>query len=276
MAQSGARLVEVGTTNKTYLRDYAAAITEETALLMRVHTSNFRITGFTHETGIEELVALGRERGLPMLDDLGSGSLLDTTAFGLMPEPTVQASIQAGADLVCFSGDKLLGGPQAGIIVGRADLVERIKRFPMTRALRVDKTTLAGLQATLLSYLRGTATQEIPVWRMISMPATELRERAQTWADHLGASGVVAQVVPAESAVGGGSLPGETLPGYALAIVIDSPDTLAAQLRASDPPVIARIDNDQLLLDPRTVLPEQDQQLLYILTTVISGQTGGE
>jgi len=276
MAQSGARLVEVGTTNKTYLRDYAAAITEETALLMRVHTSNFRITGFTHETGIEELVALGRERGLPVLDDLGSGSLLDTTAFGLMPEPTVQASIQAGADLVCFSGDKLLGGPQAGIIVGRADLVERIKRFPMTRALRVDKTTLAGLQATLLSYLRGTATQEIPVWRMISMPATELRERAQTWADHLGASGVVAQVVPAESAVGGGSLPGETLPGYALAIVIDSPDTLAAQLRASDPPVIARIDNDQLLLDPRTVLPEQDQQLLYILTTVISGQTGGE
>ncbi|MFQ5340017.1 MAG: L-seryl-tRNA(Sec) selenium transferase [Anaerolineae bacterium] len=293
MAQSGARLVEVGTTNKTYLRDYAAAITEETALLMRVHTSNFRVTGFTHETSIEELVALGQERGVPVLDDLGSGSLLDTTAFGLMPEPTVQASIQAcpeappevppelvegldegpgrraGADLVCFSGDKLLGGPQAGIIVGRAELVERIKRFPMTRALRVDKTTLAGLQATLLSYLRGVATQEIPVWRMISASAEALRERAQAWADHLGAAGAVVKVVPAESTVGGGSLPGETLSGYALAVVVDSPDSLSASLRASDPPVIARIENDQVLLDPRTVLPEQDEQLLHIVAAAI-------
>ncbi len=276
MAQSGARLVEVGTTNKTYLRDYAAAITEETALLMRVHTSNFRITGFTHETSIEELVALGRERGLPVVDDLGSGSLLDTTVYGLMPEPTVQASIQAGADLVCFSGDKLLGGPQAGIIVGRADLVDRIKHFPMTRALRVDKTTLAGLQATLLSYLRGTATEEIPVWRMISAPAEQLRKRAQAWADHLQVTGANVEVVPAASTVGGGSLPGETLPGHALAITVDSPDRLAAELRASDPPVIARIEKDRLLLDPRTVLPEQDQQLLHILATAISGQTGSK
>ena len=160
MAQSGARLVEVGTTNKTYLHDYANAITEETAMLMRVHSSNFRVTGFTHETSVEELVGLGHERGLPMLDDLGSGSLLETTLYGLMPEPTVQASIKAGADLVCFSGDKLLGGPQAGVIVGKAELVEHIKRFPMTRALRVDKTTLAGLQATLLSYARSRATEE--------------------------------------------------------------------------------------------------------------------
>jgi len=272
MAQSGARLVEVGTTNKTYLRDYAAAITEETALLMRVHTSNFRVTGFTHETGIEELVALSRERGLPALDDLGSGSLLDTTPFGLMPEPTVQASIEAGADLVCFSGDKLLGGPQAGIIVGRAELVERIKRFPMTRALRVDKTTLAGLQATLLSYLRGVATEEIPVWRMISASAEALRERAQAWADRLGAAGAVARVVPAESTVGGGSLPGETLSGYALAVVVDSPDSLSARLRTSNPPVIARIENDQVLLDPRTVLPEQDEQLLHVVAAAISEQ----
>ncbi len=276
MVQSGARLVEVGTTNKTYLRDYAAAITEETALLMRVHTSNFRITGFTHETSIEELVALGRERGLPVVDDLGSGSLLDTTVYGLMPEPTVQASIQAGADLVCFSGDKLLGGPQAGIIVGRADLVDRIKHFPMTRALRVDKTTLAGLQATLLSYLRGTATEEIPVWRMISAPAEQLRKRAQAWADHLQVTEANVEVVPAASTVGGGSLPGETLPGHALAITVDSPDRLAAELRACDPPVIARIEKDRLLLDPRTVLPEQDQQLLHILATAISGQTGSK
>lgn len=268
MAQSGARLVEVGTTNKTYLRDYAAAITEETALLMRVHTSNFRITGFTHETSIQELVALGRERGLPVLDDLGSGSLLDTTTYGLASEPTVQASVQAGADLVCFSGDKLLGGPQAGIIVGKAELIERIKRFPMTRALRVDKTTLAGLQATLLSYLRGTATGEIPVWRMIATPAAELERRAGRWATQLQQAGIHAEVEPAESTVGGGALPGETLPTYVLTLAVDSPDTLAAQLRASDPPVVARIENDRLLLDPRTVLPEQDQQLLHTLTEI--------
>lgn len=269
MAQSGARLVEVGTTNKTYLRDYAAAITEETAMLMRVHTSNFRITGFTHATSLEELVALGRERGIPVLDDLGSGSLLDTTAFGLMPEPTVQASIQVGADLVCFSGDKLLGGPQAGIIVGKAELIERIKRFPMTRALRVDKTTLAGLQATLLSYLRGTATEEIPVWRMISAPAADLRRRAQAWADQLRGLDVSVKVQPAESTVGGGSLPGETLPTYVLAIAVESPDSLAAALRASEPPVITCIEKEQVLLDPRTVLPEQDRQLLRILTHVL-------
>lgn len=270
MAQSGARLVEVGTTNKTYLHDYANAITEETAMLMRVHSSNFRVTGFTHETSVEELVGLGHERGLPMLDDLGSGSLLETTLYGLMPEPTVQASIKAGADLVCFSGDKLLGGPQAGVIVGKAELVEHIKRFPMTRALRVDKTTLAGLQATLLSYARSRATEEIPVWRMISTPPAELQERAQAWADHLRSHSVSAKVEPAQSTVGGGSLPGETLPTYALAVAVDSPDALAETLRASDPPVIGRIENDQLLLDPRTVLPEQDQQLLDILTEAIS------
>lgn len=272
MAQSGARLVEVGTTNKTYLRDYAAAITEETALLMRVHTSNYRITGFTHAATIRELVTLGRERGLSVVDDLGSGSLLDTSAYGLLPEPTVQTSIEAGADLVCFSGDKLLGGPQAGLVVGRADLVERIKRFPMTRALRVDKTTLAGLQATLLSYIRDAATEEIPIWRMIVTPAAELQERAQAWADQLQVRGVMARVEPVESTVGGGSLPGETLPSFALAIAVDSPDTLAAHLRASDPPVIARIENDQLLLDPRTVLPEQDRQLQQVLNVAISDQ----
>lgn len=273
MAQSGARLVEVGTTNKTYLRDYAAAITEETALLMRVHSSNFRITGFTHEANIKALATLGRERGLPVLDDLGSGSLLDTTPYGLMPEPTVQASIEAGADLVCFSGDKLLGGPQAGLIVGQAELIARIKRFPMTRALRVDKTTLAGLQATLSSYARGKATKEIPIWRMISTPVSELKERAQAWANQSQTTGATVEVRPAESTVGGGSLPGETLPSCVLAITVDSPDTLAAELRTSDPPVIARIENDQLLLDPRTVLPEQDQPLLDILTTALKRGT---
>jgi L-seryl-tRNA(Ser) seleniumtransferase len=269
MAQSGARLVEVGTTNKTYIEDYARAITENTALLMRVHTSNYRIVGFTHQPTLEELVALGHEHGLPVLDDLGSGSLLDTTAFGLGPEPTVQASIQAGADLVCFSGDKLLGGPQAGIIVGRAELVERIKRFPMTRALRVDKTTLAGLQATLLAYLRGTATREIPVWRMIATPVEALAERAQAWAAALQSRGIPAEVVDGESTVGGGSLPGETLPTRLLALSVPSPDTVAARLRASEPPVVARIERDRLLLDPRTVLPEQDEDLLTALASAI-------
>jgi L-seryl-tRNA(Ser) seleniumtransferase len=258
-------MVEVGTTNKTYLRDYAAAITEETALLMRVHASNYRITGFTHETTIEELVALGREQDIPVLDDLGSGTLLDTTAYGLRAEPMVQASIQAGVDLVCFSGDKLLGGPQAGIIVGRAELIERIKQFPMTRALRVDKITLAGLQATLLSYVRGTATQDIPVWRMIATPASELEKRARAWARQLRAAGVTTEVGAAESTVGGGSLPDETLPGYALAIRVESPDALAAKLHQSDPPLISRIEHDRLILDPRTVLPEQDQPLLNSL-----------
>lgn len=270
MAQSGARLVEVGTTNKTYIEDYARAITENTALLMRVHTSNFRIVGFTHQASLEELVALGHEHGLPVLDDLGSGSLLDTTAFGLAPEPMVQASIQAGADLVCFSGDKLLGGPQAGIIVGRAELVERIKRFPLTRALRVDKVTLAGLQATLLAYLRGTATEEIPVWRMIAAPVEALEQRARAWAETLGAHGIPAEVVEGHSAVGGGSLPGETLPTRLLALSVASPNALAARLRAADPPVIARIERERLLLDPRTVLPEQDEPLIEELIAAFS------
>lgn len=266
MAQSGARLVEVGTTNKTYIEDYARAITENTALLMRVHTSNYRIVGFTHQPSLEELVALGREHGLPVLDDLGSGSLLDTTAFGLAAEPMVQASIQAGADLVCFSGDKLLGGPQAGIIVGRAELVERIKRFPLTRALRVDKVTLAGLQATLLAYLRGTALQEIPVWRMIATPVEALERRARAWAEALQAHGISTEVVEGHSAVGGGSLPGETLPTRLLALRVASPHALAARLRAADPPVIARIERERLLLDPRTVLPEQDETLIEALS----------
>ena len=273
MAQSGARLVEVGTTNKTYIEDYARAITENTALLMRVHTSNYRIVGFTHQATLEELVALGREHGLPVLDDLGSGSLLDTTAFGLAPEPMVQASVQAGADLVCFSGDKLLGGPQAGIIVGRAELVERIKRFPLTRALRVDKVTLAGLQATLLAYLRGTATEEIPVWRMIAARVEELERRAQTWAEALQAQGIAAEVIEGHSAVGGGSLPGETLPTRLLALSVPSPNALAARLRAAVPPVIARIERERLLLDPRTVLPQQDALLLDALRTALRALT---
>lgn len=264
LRQSGARLVEVGTTNRTYARDYEAAITPDTAAILAVHASNFRILGFTHTPTRAELAEVAHHHGLLLIDDIGSGALLDTTAYGLSAEPRPQASLAAGADLVAFSGDKLLGGPQAGLIVGRRDLIERLRRFPLTRALRVDKLTLAGLHATLLHY-RQNETHKIPVWAMIGASLDNLKTRAETWATTLRAKGVPASVVSAQSTVGGGSLPGETLPTYALALDVPSPDTLAARLRAGSPPVVARIDADRLLFDPRTVLPEQDSHLLAAL-----------
>ncbi|HLA18055.1 MAG TPA: L-seryl-tRNA(Sec) selenium transferase, partial [Dehalococcoidia bacterium] len=182
MRQSGARLVEVGTTNRTYLRDYEAAITPETVAIMRVHASNFRIVGFTETPDIRQMGRLAHERGLLLLDDLGSGCLIDTARFGLAPEPTVQDSVAAGAGLTLFSGDKLLGGPQAGIIVGRADLVETLRRHPLARALRMDKGSIAALTATLLHYLRGEALEKLPVWRMIAEPVASVKRRSRRWA----------------------------------------------------------------------------------------------
>ncbi|HHL22013.1 MAG TPA: L-seryl-tRNA(Sec) selenium transferase [Aliiroseovarius sp.] len=261
MRQSGAHLVEVGTTNRTYARDYEAAIGEKTVALMRVHRSNFRLLGFTHEPALAELVPLAEAEGLLLFDDLGSGTLLDTARYGLTHEPTIQESVAAGASLVSCSGDKLLGGPQAGIILGRADLIARLKKFPLTRALRVDKTTLAGLQATLRHYLLDEAAEKVPVWRMIGQSEAALAERAAAWQRELQARGVAAQIVPGRSTVGGGSLPGETLPTRLIALTADSPDALAARLRAGEPPVIARIEADRLVLDPRTVLPEQEETL---------------
>jgi L-seryl-tRNA(Ser) seleniumtransferase len=267
MRQSGATLVEVGTTNRTYVTDYEAAITDATAALMRVHRSNFRLMGFIHEPSLAEMVALAatccdqQARDLLLFDDLGSGTLLDTTPYGLAHEPTIQESVAAGASLVSCSGDKLLGGPQAGLILGRADLIARLKRFPLTRALRVDKTTLAGLQVTLRHYLLGEATEKVPVWRMISQNEEMLGERANAWTQELKELGVVAQVMPGRSTVGGGSLPGETLPTHLVALGGDSPDAMAANLRAGEPPVITRIEDDRLVLDPRTVLPEQETTL---------------
>jgi L-seryl-tRNA(Ser) seleniumtransferase len=261
MRQSGARLVEVGTTNRTYARDYEAAITESTAALMRVHHSNFRLMGFVHEPSLSEMVDLAVARDLLMFDDLGSGTLLDTTPYGLAHEPTIQESVAGGASLVSCSGDKLLGGPQAGIILGRAGLIAQLKKFPLTRALRVDKTTLAGLQATLRHYLLGEATEKVPVWRMISQDEASLQKRARTWKRKFQGLGLAAQVVPGRSAVGGGSLPGETLPTHLVALDVESPDTVAARLRAGDPPVVTRIEDDRLVLDPRTVLPEQESTL---------------
>jgi L-seryl-tRNA(Ser) seleniumtransferase len=253
MRQSGVSLVEVGTTNRTYAADYAAAITERTALLLRVHTSNFALVGFTHAADLSELVQVANGRGLPVVDDLGSGSLLDTSVYGLAKEPMVQESVAAGASLVTFSGDKLLGGPQAGIIVGRAPLIGQLKKHPLTRAVRPDKLTLAALGATLVQYLRGEAEHEVPVWRMLSATADILEQRA-----HVLAGAVGGHVVDTRSAVGGGSLPGQTQPSKAVALDSTEPDRLAVSLRAADPPIVGRIEADHLLLDLRTVLPEQD------------------
>ena len=266
LRQSGASLVEVGSTNRTRVADYADALTCDTAALLKVHRSNYKIIGFTESVSIAELVKLVAESPafgpLAVLNDLGSGTLLDTRPFGLAYEPTVQDSVQAGADATTFSGDKLLGGPQAGIIVGSKDLIADLKRQPLTRALRVDKITLAGLQATLLAYLRGTATEDIPVWQMVSAGQDELAGRAKIWADALTKVGVAVELRPGSSAVGGGSLPGQTLSTTLLALLSDQPDRLAALLRAGGPPVIARIEEDTLVFDPRTVRPGQDTLLL--------------
>jgi L-seryl-tRNA(Ser) seleniumtransferase len=266
LRQSGARLVEVGTTNRTHIADYRAAANSQTALLLRVHYSNFRQLGFTADVPLAEMVALGHSLGVPVLDDLGSGSLLDTTLYGLAPEPMVQQSVAAGADLVTFSGDKLLGGPQAGLIVGREELVAQLRHHPLARALRVGKDTLAALQATLLHYLRGEAEQEVPVWRMISLPLESLSARATAWANALRDRDIPASVVQAHSTIGGGSLPGEVLPTCALALAHPSPDALTAALRTGLPPVVARILADQVILDPRTVLPEADATLIDAVT----------
>ncbi|MCE2489155.1 MAG: L-seryl-tRNA(Sec) selenium transferase [Anaerolineae bacterium] len=260
MAGAGARLVEVGTTNRTRRSDYERAIGPDTALLMRAHASNFRMSGFTAEVPLDELAQLARERGLLLVDDLGSGALLDTEAFGLLHEPTVMESLAAGADLVAFSGDKLAGGPQAGIIVGRAEPLAALKRHPLARALRADKLCLAGLSATLDLWLRGQALTQIPIWRMIAREAQELRGVAEAWSQRLGG-----EVLAGESAVGGGSLPGATLPTWTLALDVAQPDALLAQLRAAQPPVIARIAGGRVLLDPRTVLPDEEEDLLASL-----------
>ena len=254
LAQSGARLVEVGATNRTYVSDYESAIGEETGAILKVHASNFRITGFTHSVDITELVALGRERNLPVLHDLGSGCLLDVSQFGLAYEPTVQDSISAGCGLSFFSGDKLLGGPQAGIIAGNKDLVQKLSAHPLARAVRIDKLSLSALTATLLHYLKEEAVTEIPVWRMISASESHLKERALALQRAIGSR---ASIAPGRSTIGGGSLPGETLPTW-LVVLDGNPDAMADALRQADPPVIARIEDDKLVLDLRTIVAEEE------------------
>jgi L-seryl-tRNA(Ser) seleniumtransferase len=266
MKQSSARLVEIGATNRVHLADYEQALQEQpAALVMRAHRSNFQIVGFTSEPALEEIASVAHRAGIPLVDDLGSGSLLETSRYGLGHEPMVQESLAAGADLVCFSGDKLLGGPQAGIILGRAGLVARLKKHPLARAVRADKLCLAGLSATLLHYLKNEAEREIPIWRMIAAPTDLLQARAGRWVDRLGGG----EAIAGQSTVGGGSLPGEVLPTCLAAFRVRRPNRALDLLRRGTPPVIARLQEDRLVLDPRTVLPEQEEALLQTLSTVL-------
>ncbi len=263
MRQSGAILREVGTTNRTRVTDYTAAVSPATALFLRVHPSNFRIEGFTERPSLLELVAGGRAMRVAVVEDLGSGCLVDDFA----DEPSVPASIAAGVDLVCFSGDKLLGGPQAGIIVGKKALVDQLRTHPLMRALRADKLTFAVLEATLAEYAAGRAKETVPVQQMLHASPDEIEARAQALAETLAASGWQVALVSGSSAVGGGSAPGLQLPTVLLAIARGgaSPDQTETWLRSLDPPVIARIEHDRVVLDLRTVLPGQQRLLAQVL-----------
>ncbi len=265
MRLAGVRLVEVGTTNKTRIEDYAEAIGPDTALLVKVHKSNFALVGFTEEVSTAELAQLGRERGVPVYEDLGSGLLESLERAGLPREPTVAEAVAAGAGVVTFSGDKLLGGPQAGLVVGRRELVQRMERHPLNRALRVDKLTVAALEATLRMYRDGRAA-EVPAVRMLTEQAATLQVRAERLRDLLARSGVRAQVVPVTSQVGGGALPQAAPPSFAVAI--DGPsETLHESLRRGDPAVVARIHESRLLLDTRTV---EDRDLATLAQAVVA------
>jgi L-seryl-tRNA(Ser) seleniumtransferase len=262
--QAGVVLHEVGTTNRTRPSDYADAISSETAALLRVHPSNYRISGFCESVNIADLVHLGKAHGLPVIDDVGSGCLYDLTRFGLPDEPRIGQSLSAGADLVLFSGDKLLGGPQCGIIVGRRECVERLRSNPLARALRVDKLTLAALQGTLEVHRAGRAFTEIPVLRQLSQPADEIRARAERLVERLqsqSASPSAFSVRPVSSASGGGALPDQPLPSWAIAIALGSADELAKRLRLGDPSVFGRVQDECLIVDVRTVSPEDDEIL---------------
>jgi L-seryl-tRNA(Ser) seleniumtransferase len=271
LRRSGAALVEVGTTNRTYLRDFEEAITPRTRALLVVHRSNFKLEGFVAEPTLAELVGLARRRDLWVVDDLGSGTLLPTAPYGLAPEPTVAERLQAGADLCTFSGDKLLGGPQAGLLAGRAAALKLVRRHPLLRALRLDKIRLAGLMATLAHYERGEPLREIPIWRAISRPVEAVREEATSWLAAVRDLAPQARVVETRAAVGGGSLPGETVASAALALPTPRPDALLARLRQADPPVIGRIEAGEVRLDPRTVLPGEAAWVIAAVRGAVRG-----
>lgn len=269
MTASGARLVEIGTTNKTYLRDYEAVVTENSAAFLKVHTSNYQMVGFTAEVSTPDLAGLAHKNNLLLIEDLGSGVFLDLEKYNLPPEPRVQDSIAAGADLVTFSGDKMLGGPQAGIIVGRKDLISYIRSNQLARTLRIDKFTLAALESTLRLFLdEETAIREIPVWRMLTASSESLHSRAKNlatrFAEIFGAEKV--DVIPGISRVGGGALPMAELSTYLVAVRLTaedgSPELFVEKLRHGNPPVILRLQQDSLLFDPRTIFEDQEDVLI--------------
>jgi L-seryl-tRNA(Ser) seleniumtransferase len=259
MAKSGATLREVGTTNRTRVGDYENAINERTRLLLRVHRSNFEITGFTEQPSLSELVALAKKRGLPLMEDLGSGALVDLQSFGISEEPSVLDSLRAGVDIVTYSGDKLLGGPQAGLISGRADLIARMRANSLFRALRVDKLTYAALEATLLAYVKRDYSG-VPALKMMGLSKEEVGARADALASALRPGKLTLEIVDGESVVGGGAAPSSVLPTRLLAVTHAdlSVDEIAARLRSSDPPIVARVEDGRVLLDLRTVFPNQD------------------
>jgi L-seryl-tRNA(Ser) seleniumtransferase len=259
MRQSGAELVEIGTTNRVHLHDYETALQSgDIALVMVAHHSNFKLIGFHSEPALDEIVTVAHQFGVPVVHDLGSGALLDTAKYGLAHEPMVQESVSAGCDLICFSGDKLLGGPQAGIIIGKSDLLKPIQKHPLARALRSGKLTLAGITATLTQYLKDEAEREVPIWRMIARPIETIATTAENWRQFIGAG----EVIPGCSTVGGGSLPTEEMPTFLLALDPPRPDAFLGALRNAHPAIIARIEDDRVLLDPRTVFLEQEAALL--------------
>jgi L-seryl-tRNA(Ser) seleniumtransferase len=281
MAESGARLKEVGTTNRTRASDYEKALGPATALLLKVHPSNYRVVGFTQEATVEDLAALARGRGLPLMVDQGSGYLRAPAGSAVRDEPTVGHFLAAGADLVTFSGDKLLGGPQAGIAVGRSDLIERLRRSPMYRVLRLDKATVAGLEATLEAWARGTEAEDLPVLRMITASPDSLASRASSLARRLAArlgSSARVDTMAGASRAGGGSAPGEDLPTTLVRLVwagADAPGVPAweAALRAAPVPVIARVHEDALWLDPRTIDPAEEDELIEMVARARAGIT---
>ncbi len=271
MAKSNATLREVGTTNRTRINDYERAITDKTRLLLRVHRSNFQITGFTEQPELDALVKLSREKKLPLMEDLGSGALFDLRSIGLSGEPTVLDSLRVGVDVVTYSGDKLLGGPQAGILSGRADLIARMRSNSLFRALRVDKMTYAALEATLLAYVKGDH-DAIPAVRMMRLSKEEISKRAEAVVTAMRPYQLEVELIDGESVIGGGAAPSAVLPTRLIAVSVRSmsADDIAAKLRAFDPPVIARIEDGRVLLDFRTVLPAQDQVVIGALKQAAS------
>ena len=273
LRESGARLVEVGTTNRTYVDDYRKALTPETGLLLQVHTSNYAIKGFAQETPLEELVALGQEAAMPVVSDLGSGCFVDLAPYGFAPEPLVSDRVRTGVDLVCFSGDKLLGGPQAGVIVGRRDGVERVRNHPLYRALRVDKATLVGLEATLRCYQDPeTLAATMPVLRAITTPVEAIEARVERALGAVRAAGTPLDVrrVVSTAQAGSGALPAQEIASCALALRHNelTTEALASKLRLGAPPLFCRIQSDQVLIDFRTVLPHEDDAVVALLGAV--------